>query len=356
MTTHVRALACALIFTTLFAQPAFAQLAPTLGSSGTFGALAGSTVTNTGPTTVAGDLGVSPGAAITGFPPGTLSGGTIHAADAVAAQAQADVTTAYNALAGQTCDTDLTGMDLGGLTLTAGVYCFSTSAQLTGTLTLDAQGNPAAVFIFQIGTALTTASNSVVVVINGGSDCNAFWQVGSSATLGTGTHMVGNVLALASITLNTGASLSGRALARNGAVTMDSNALAVCGAACGIVTLGPATLPAATVGVPYAQQLVATGDVGPFTFAVTSGALPAGLSMSPSGMISGTPITPGVATFTIAASAPDVCGSVLIISVSVGPSVVSSPTSVPTLSPFGLLALIATLIVGCATMFAKRHR
>src|SRR6195952_5818937 len=130
----------------------------------TFSVLAGSTVTNTStPTIVTGNLGVSPGSAVTGFPPGTVIGGTIHAADAVAAQAQSDLTTVYNNLANEACNTDLTGQDLGGLTLTPGVYCFSTSAQLTGTLTLDAQGNSAASFIFKIGSTLTTASGSSVL-------------------------------------------------------------------------------------------------------------------------------------------------------------------------------------------------
>ncbi len=184
-------------------------------------------MTNTGPTVIIGDLGVSPTPAITGFPPGIVVGGTTHAADAVALQAQSDTTTAYNNLAGQACDTELTGQDLGGQTLVAGVYCFSTSAQLTGTLTLDAQGDPSAVWVFQIGSTLTTASNSSVLFINGAQACNVFWQIGSSATIGTGTTFVGNILALTSITLNTNAALSGRALARNGAVTMDSNTISI---------------------------------------------------------------------------------------------------------------------------------
>ncbi len=137
------------------------------------------------------------------------------------------MTTAYNTLAGMACNTDLTGQDLGGLTLTPGVYCFSSSAQLTGNLTLDAQGNSQALFVFQIGSTLTTATNASVVVINGGQDCNVSWQVGSSATLGTATAFVGNILALTSITLNTTASVSGRVLARNGAVTLDNNAITV---------------------------------------------------------------------------------------------------------------------------------
>jgi len=194
-----------------------------------FSVLGGSTVTNTDtPTVVTGNLGVSPGSAVTGFPPGIVVGGTIHAADAAAAQAQNDLTTVYNNLANTACDTDLTGQDLGGKTLTPGVYCFSNSAQLTGTLTLDAQGNPNAVFIFKIGSSLTTASASSVLLINSGSSCGVFWQVGSSATLGTGSALLGSIVALQSITLNTGASVSGRALARNGAVTLDNSNVTLC--------------------------------------------------------------------------------------------------------------------------------
>lgn len=212
--------------------PSHAALAaPSVGSAQSFAVLAGSTVTNTGPTTVAGNLGVDPGQAVTGFPPGLLMGGVIHAGDAVSLQAQSDVTKAYDVLAGAPCDLDLSGKDLGGLTLTPGVYCFSSSAQLTGALTLDAEGNRDAVFLFQIGTTLTTASNASVRVTNGGLECNVMWQVGSSATLGTTTAFIGDLLALASITVTTGARVSGRVLARNGAVTLDTNVLSA--ASCG---------------------------------------------------------------------------------------------------------------------------
>src|SRR5436305_4158902 len=208
-----------------------------------FAVLGGSTVTNTNtPTIVNGDLGVSPGSAVTGFPPGIVTGGTIHAADAVAAQAQSDLTNVYTNLAGSPCNTDLTGQDLGGKTLTPGVYCFSTSAQLTGTLTLDAQGNSNAAFIFKIGSTLTTASASSVLLINSASSCGVFWQVGSSATLGTGTALAGNIVALTSVTLNTGASVTGRALARNGAVTLDNSHVTLCSG-------GPG-LPISVVAVP----------------------------------------------------------------------------------------------------------
>jgi cysteine-rich repeat protein len=194
-----------------------------LGTAQSFTVLAGSTVTNSGPTTIAGNLGVSPGLAITGFPPGLVTGGLTHAGDAVALQAQNDITTAYTTLALQTPATDLTGQDLGNRTLAPGTYRFTSSAQLTGTLTLDAAGDPAAVFVFLISSTLVTASNASVQVINSGDDCNVFWQVGSSATLGTGTTFTGNILALTSITLVTGAEVSGRVLARNGAVTLDGN-------------------------------------------------------------------------------------------------------------------------------------
>ena len=207
------------------ASPASAQTAPSLGAAQSFAVLGGSTVTNTGASVITGDLGVSPGTAVTGFPPGLVMSGTIHGADAAALAAQDAVTTAYNSLVGQACTQDLTGQDLGGQTLTAGVYCFSSSAQLTGTLTLNAQGNANAVFIFKMGSTLTTASASSVVLTNGGSAGNVFWQVGSSATLGTTTSFAGNILALTSITVTTGARVTGRTLARNGAVTLDTNAV-----------------------------------------------------------------------------------------------------------------------------------
>ena len=202
-------------------------VAPVLGSAKSFAVLGGSTVTNTNATTIAGDLGVNPGLAITGFPPGIVIGGSIHAGDALALEAQTQVTAAYTMLASQPCSADLSGKDLGGLTLKPGVYCFSSAAQLTGALVLDAEGHAEAVFVFKTVSTLITASNASVRVINGGGECGVFWQVGSSATLGTGTAFVGSILALTSISLTHGATVHGRALARNGAVTMDQNAIAL---------------------------------------------------------------------------------------------------------------------------------
>jgi len=211
-----------------------------LGSAQRFAVLGGSTVTNTGPTLIHGDLGVAPGFAMTGFPPGLLVGGVVHAADAVAQQAQDDITIAYTSLAGRAPTQNLTGLDLGGLTLVPGVYSFASSAFLTSSLTLDAQGNPDALFIFQIGSTLITSSASSVMVINAADGCNVYWQVGSSATLGTGTVFTGNILALASITLNTGAVVNdGRLFARTGAVTLDTNTIS---AECIVPTPGAAAL------------------------------------------------------------------------------------------------------------------
>ena len=154
---------------------ASAAAAPPLGTEQNFAVLGGQTVTNTGPSVITGDLGVSPGSAITGFPPGLVTGGATHAADAVALQAQNDTITAYNNLAGQQCTSDLTDQDLGGKTLVPGVYCFSSSAQLTGTLTLDAGGDSNAVWVFKTVSTLTTASSSSVQLTNGGQACNVFW-------------------------------------------------------------------------------------------------------------------------------------------------------------------------------------
>ena len=202
-------------------------------------------MTNTGPSVVTGDLGLSPGTSITGFPPGSVTGAT-HAADPVSLLAQGGATAAYNELASQACTADLTGQDLGGMTLTPGVYCYSSSAQLTGTLTLDAQGNPAAVWIFQAGSTLITASDSSVVLINGAQACHVFWVVDSSATLGTGTDFMGNILALTSIVLDTGATVDGRLLAENAAVTLDHNTIteAVCNARSSVPDRGQHTVTA----------------------------------------------------------------------------------------------------------------
>ena len=195
-----------------------------LGTAATFGVLGGSTVTSTGATVITGDLGVSPGSAITGFLPGIVNG-TIYAGDTVAGQAQTDALAAYALLAGLAFTHDLTGQDLGGKTLTQGVYKFGTSAQLTGNLILDGQGllNPS--FVIQIGSTFETAALSSISLINGANYGNVFFQVGSSATLGAGTDFSGNLIAFTSDTLNAGATVNGRVFAINGAVTLNGNTI-----------------------------------------------------------------------------------------------------------------------------------
>jgi hypothetical protein len=293
------------------ASSAYAQ-APNLGVLGTFAVLGGSTVTNTGPTVLSGtatnpgNVGLSPGSAVTGFPPGILTGpgATIHISDAIAIQAQIDLTNAYNTLAGRPTTANLTGQNLGGLTLTPGVYSFSSSAQLTGTLTLNGLGNPNSIFIFNIGGPLTTASASVVALINGAQGGNVFWRVGSSATLGTTTSFAGDILANTSITLNTGARINcGAAWASTGAVTLDTNTIALCNLIVGPdgdgtggtggtgVTLGPTGVPLFTSLLPSTANASQRGVANAIdTFVANGGMLPLGFlnffNLSPSDLAS----------------------------------------------------------------------
>jgi hypothetical protein len=197
-----------------------------LAGASNLAVLAGSTITNTGPTRITGDLGLSPGSSVTGFLPGILNG-TQHINDFIANQAKLDLTAAYNDAAGRT-STDIVMLsgNIGGLTLTPGLYKSTSSLAISsGDLTLDAKGDSSAVFIIQIASTLTTTSGRKVILSGGALASNIFWQVGSSATFGTYSVFKGTVLAMASITFTTGATLDGRGLARTGAVTMDSNTI-----------------------------------------------------------------------------------------------------------------------------------
>ena len=246
--------ACAAVALGAAAAPAAhaAAVTPSLGTAADFAAVAGTTITNTGPSVINGDLGVSPGSAVVGFPPGTLNGTIYTGNDGPAISAAADHHTAFVA-ADQPCDQTLTDPDLGGDIVTPGVICFAqTGVGLTGTLTLDAQGDPNAAWIFKIGSTLTTASNSAVVLVNGASPCssnNITWRVGSSATLGSTTSFVGNILASASVTLNTGATSTGGLYGHTGAVTMDSNRVSTCEGAGELAGPALSTTPSGSVPV-----------------------------------------------------------------------------------------------------------
>jgi hypothetical protein len=288
-------MATALLLGAVLSPAASAAQPPVgLGTDVPFAVLAGSTVTNTGSSTIAGDVGVSPGSAIVGFPPGLVTAGTQHAADAVALQAQTDLTTAYNDAAGRT-PFSVVSSDLGGQILDAGVYQASSADPglgLTGTVTLDGQNNPDAVFVLQARSTLITASNSTVALIDGAQSCNVFWQVGSSATLGTDSTFVGTIMALTSATLDTGASVEGRVLARNGAVTLDDNVITESGCA--------ATIATTTTTTPAASPTTTTTSA---TTSVTAAASTGGSGGSAgTGGSSGTGGSGGTSTFSPAAA------------------------------------------------------
>ncbi len=235
----------------LWPATALAATDPGLGTAGSFAVLAGTTVTNTGPSWITGELGVAPGSAVTGFPPGTS--GVQHKGDSVATTAQTNLTAAYTNAAAQPCPgtNNFTGSNLGGMNLVPGVYCQTTAPTLTGTLTLNGAG----IYIFQIGSTLVTASGASIVLLGGAQPCQIFWQVGSSATIATSTTFVGNIMALTSIAMQTGATLNGRALARNGAVTLDTNRIIQSGG-CGFPAASFVAPPngnvlPASLGVPF---------------------------------------------------------------------------------------------------------
>ncbi|MDR6611991.1 ice-binding family protein [Leifsonia sp. 1010] len=281
-----------------------------IGTAAPFGVLGASEVTNTGPTVVDGDVGVSPGSSITGFggaPDGALTG-TLHQTDAVAAQAQSDVTTAFNTAGGLTPTTSGIG-ELNGLSLTPGVYSGGAlSLADNGALTLA--GSATSVWVFQAASTLTIGSATHITMTGGATACNVFWRVGSSATLGTAAQFIGTVLADQSITATTGATIEGRLLASNAAVTLDTNTVTAptgcpppgtpVTTSSPSITSGTPTAPVA--GTPYAFTVTASGAPSP-TFTVTAGALPAGLTLNgTTGVISGTPTTPGWSAVTITAS------------------------------------------------------
>ena len=254
----------ALLATLAVSATASAATAPVgLGAATSFSVLAGSTVTNTGPTTMFGDLGLSPGSSVTGAPQVL---GQTHVDDAVAIEAKNALTTAFNDAASRPTNGSA-GTDLAGQTFTAGVRTASSSLLLSsGSVTLDAQGDPNAVFIFQVGTTLTTGSNTSVALVNGAQACNVFWQIGSSATLGTGTSFVGTVMAGATITAGTAATIHGRLLAQTGAVNLDTNTITSSTCAAGSGETAPASETIAlTEAARKAETSVANAPGAPAT-------------------------------------------------------------------------------------------
>lgn len=260
---------------------AMASAAPNLGTAASYAILAGSTVTNTGATVILGDVGVSPGTAVTGFPPGIVSGVVRGGADPAVVQAKVDLTTAYNNAASSPCNFNKTGVNLGGQTLTPGTYCQTTAPTLTGILTLSGNG----VYIFQIGSTLVTAPGAAVLLTGGAQPCNVFWQVGSSATLDTTTTFVGTIMAQASISFNNGASLQGRALAQTAAVTLINNQITAPVGCNPIAVPGPSGTPTPAVSAaPSAGAGPPQGEGFPWILAMvgvlaSAGAVGLGISV-----------------------------------------------------------------------------
>jgi len=284
-----------------------AQAVVGLGTAKSFSVLAGAGITNTGPTTIGGDVGTFPTPAESGFGSVTFAGGTNHHGDKVTMGAKNDLVTGYNTAAGAT-PSNTVPTELGGNTFLPGVYDAGTLG-ITGTMTLNTEGDPNAVFIFKAASTLTTATASRVIVIGSTSACNVFWQIGSSATLGTGSHLVGTVLALTSITATTGATIAGRLLARNGAVTLDTNTITtpVCAAAATTTTSVGGTSTTAGATPTSVAATPTTAPAGTTTSTVASSPAPTTVTTTTT---PGSAASPGATTTTVVGTpAPGTPGS-----------------------------------------------
>lgn len=312
--------------------------APALRSAASFVVLGHSSVTNTGSTRVTGNVGVSPGNAVTGFSSAIFSAGDIRRDDALARQARIDGGAAADDLLKQTCDVVFESAALDGKTLASGVYCFAEPhARLNGTLILDAKGDRNAVWIFKITGALTIAADASVLVIGNGYDGNVFWWTRDAATLGARSTFIGNIFAGSNITLGNGASLSGRAFARTGSVTLDANDVSLC---CAPLLLAPATLPNEILGTHYRQTVTASGGMAPYTFTISSGSLPFGLALASNGIVEGIPVLTGTFEFTVTATDALGCSSTAAYGIRIdcgAPTVLPAATVGVEYPPFPLL-------------------
>jgi hypothetical protein len=319
-------------------SPAFGATSVGLGAATDYAVIAGSTITNTGNTVITGDIGLSPGTSITGFPPGLVSG-TTDAADATSLAAQTSATGAFGVAAGETPFSTPAGGLVGGLTLDPGVYESGSAMQLTGPVTLDAEGDADAVFIFQAGTTLTTASASSVVLENGAQACHVFWEVGSSATLGSTTSFVGTILALTSVTLDSGASVNGRLFAQTGAVTLDDN----------LITVPTCTTPPA----PAAPTATTTTTTTTTTATTTTTTPVVVVAATPKPAGAKHPVTKGRGGTKAAGTTPG--SSTTIIPVG-APATGEGGTAGSSFTPLGLIGLGAITIAAGATSIALRER
>jgi hypothetical protein len=336
--------------TTLLFLSSSPVLAQSLGAASSFAieGAAGVTAAGGAGTVINGDVGSSPNASITGFPPALVTPPFgVHANDGAAIAAQAADTALFINLGAGAC-TDTPIPQMSGANFGPGIHCFSSTADLaaSGNMTLTGAG----VYIFRVPTGLTANVSSTVTLV-GVNPCNVFWQVGSAAVL-NGVNFVGNVVAQAGVTLGVGAGLTGRALATVGPVTLSGTntvgGCSVAGGVCPPISLSPATLPGGTVGVAYSQTMAGSGGTAPFTFAVTAGTLPAGLTLTSAGVLSGTPTTAGASTFTIRGS--DATGCFQDVSYTVAVAAV-----VPTLSQWAMIALVLLLALAGFTALRRRN-
>jgi hypothetical protein len=332
----------------LAALPAAAQTPPDLRSATTFAVLGCSGVTNSNATFVSGNVGACPGAAVTGLAQTAMKLGKIVDDDPVTRTAQRDAAAVYDELSARTCNRQWSAGPLA-----PGVYCLDAPVALGGTILLDAAGDPDAVWIFKSAGPLVTAAGTNVRIIHGGHAANVYWQITGPVTLGVETTFVGSILSHDRITLERGATLSGRTLALNGAVALDTNIVSMC---CNPIAIAPAALPNATAGTFYQQTLTATGGMAPYRFAaLPPESLPAGLTLSESGVLSGTPKESGTRTFIVAVTDANGCPGTALYTLVIGPCTTPIEISPPTLPPVAAGSPYCALLTPTAGVAPYRY-